>query len=133
MVLLTPSGRVELRTAQVHADRVCTGAGEARRQERRAAAELGDVEAANVAEQADLGLGQTEQPPTDPVRHPLAVRIGIREPFVHERPQVTVTGKVRSSFVHHHPILARRSWLERLFTQPRVEARYPGPPLRCAS
>ena len=87
--------------AQVDGDRVGTSASEARRQERGAAAELDDVETANIAEQSELGFGQTEQSPTDPVRRPLAVGVGVREPFVHERPQVTVTGKVRLSIVHH--------------------------------
>ena len=84
VVLLTSPGGVELGRAQVDGDRACTSASEARRQERGATAELDDVETPNVTDESELGFGQPEQSPADPVRRPLVVGVGVREPFVHE-------------------------------------------------
>ena len=97
---LAPAGRVQLGGAQVDADRACTGASESGRQEGGATAEFDDVETSYVADQSELGFGQTEQAPPDPVRCPLVLGVGVREPLVHQRPEVPMTGEVRSSGIH---------------------------------
>jgi hypothetical protein len=88
------------------------GADQAGRQERCATTELGDVETANIAEQAEFTLGQAEQPPVNVVGRPLGVGVGIGEPFVHERPQGSMLDKLVSSVIHRH-ILTRQAASQR--------------------
>jgi len=100
VAMLTSARRVKLGGAQVNRDGVCSGARQARRQERGAAAEFDDLKATYVAEEPEVCFGQTKQSPPDSQRRPLVVGSGVGEPLVHERPKLAVPSKIASYLVH---------------------------------
>src|SRR5262249_20085105 len=86
VLLLHPPCGVELGGRDVHAAGSSARPGEPRREIRGAAAELDDVEAGDVAEDAQLRLAPFERAPDDLPASPLVLGVGIVELGIRARP-----------------------------------------------
>jgi hypothetical protein len=89
-VLLAAAGRRELGRREVHGNRAPAAAGQPGGDVRRAAAELDDVTAVDLAQGAQPAVGDGEQSPGDLVRRPGPSGIGVRELGVDRSPQRSV-------------------------------------------
>src|SRR5204862_8245388 len=85
-----PAGGRALGRRRIHTDRPRAAPREPRREVRRAATELDDVEAVDVAEDADLVLGDREHAPEDVLRGPVTSGRRVRELGVLLRPLCAV-------------------------------------------
>ena len=80
-----------VKSIDVDPDGTGPAASEPGREVRRAAAELEDVEALDLPQDPELGLGRAEDAPVDRVALPRLPRLRVRVPLVHERPDVPVS------------------------------------------
>ena len=100
LVLASAGGR-ELLGAEIDADGSGAGPGEGGRQERGAAAELGDVEPAHVTEQSQVLLGLTEQAPSHRRLRPAALGVSVGDLLVDHRPHFALSSqRVATAPVH---------------------------------